>query len=559
MIEHLGPISPAFVLILAGLVLPVLRGRVQDALFVLAPLVALALVWLMPEGAGDTVGWLGIELRPIKVDSLARLFGTAFAIAATLGAVFALDQKNVVERSAALVYAGAAQGVVFAGDLLTLFAFWEVMAIGSTLVILSNGAARAGLRYALMHILGGVLLLAGIVTVVASTHSIEIRAMHADSIGTWLILAGVLVNAGAPPFSAWVADAYPRASWSGTVFLSAFTTKAAVDVLIRLFPGEPVLIWFGLFMAIYGLIYALLENDMRRMLSYSIVGQVGYMLVAIGIGTPLALAAASVHAFAHILYKSLMMMGAGSVLRATGTSRLTQLGGLARAMPLVTGAMVIGGFSLSAMPFTAGFVSKSAIMAAISGSEYALPWFALTAISAGSFLYAGLKLPWFALLRPGDTPILLHPAFGMRCAMAVLSAMLIVLGCFPRLLAMLAPELTEVPILTPDHVLFQMQLLTTAAICYVMLLKIFLPHPLITIDLDQLWRNLPQSAFLHLNHRTQRIRGSIYTELARVDVEFRRKLPFWASNLMTAANWRTGDIAFWATAMLGLSLLIAGM
>jgi multicomponent Na+:H+ antiporter subunit D len=514
---------------------------------------------MLPEGPGRSLEWLGLALTPVRVDALARLFGTAFAIAAGAGALFALDQKNVTERAAALVYAGAAQGVVFAGDLITLFAFWEVMAIGSTLVILSNGAIKAGLRYALIHVLGGVLLFAGIVTVAGTTGDIGLRAFRADSVGHWLVLAGLLVNAGAPPLSAWVADAYPKASWSGAVFLSAFTTKAAVAVLIRLFPGEPLLVWFGLFMALYGLIYALLENDIRRMLSYSIVGQVGYMLVAIGMGTKLALAAASVHAFVHILYKSLLMMGAGSLLRATGSSRLTDLGGLWRAMPLVTMAVLIGGFSLSAMPLTAGFVSKSAIMASIAGAGSAVPWFALTAISAGSFLYAGLKLPWFALLQPGNTVPKLKPGLGMRLAMLLLSSSLIVLGCWPNLLAMLAPAVAGVAILTPDHVLFQLQLLATAALCYVLLLGLFLPQLSITIDIDQLWRKLPQRSISRLFTSSRATRAEMTRKIHGIGTNIREKLPFLTMRMMSAGNWRTGDIAFWATAILGLSLLIAAL
>ncbi len=339
-------LAPFWPLVVGSLAVAFTRGALQNLVSVAAPLLALVLVWTVPEGSA-TVSWLGMTLTPVAPDATARVFGTAFAFAAIAGAIFALDQKSTAERAAVLLYAAAAQGVVFAGDLLTLFVFWEVMAIGSTLVIFANGAARAGIRYALMHAFGGVLLFAGIAASMGSG-GLALRAFSADSTASLLILAGVLVNAGAPPVSAWVADAYPRASWSGAVFLSAFTTKAAVAVLIRLFPGESMLVPIGLVMAVYGMVYALIENDIRRVLSYSIVGQVGFMVVAVGIGTPLALGAATAHAFVHILYKSLLMMAAGTVLRATGTARLTALGGLARSMPLVTAAKRAPGGSASA-------------------------------------------------------------------------------------------------------------------------------------------------------------------------------------------------------------------
>ncbi|MCX5497610.1 proton-conducting transporter membrane subunit [Kaistia dalseonensis] len=559
MIEHFGPVSPAFVLIAAGLVLPFFRGRLQDALFVLAPLLALALVWVLPDGSAGPVDWLGLQLTPLAVDGVARLFGTAFAIAAAVGALYALDQKNVVERASALVYAGSAQGIVFAGDLVTLFAFWEVMAIASTLVILSNGAEKAGLRYALIHVLGGVLLFAGIVAAVAEGGT-AIRVMRADSVGHWLILAGVLVNAGAPPLSAWVADAYPRASWSGTVFLSSFTTKAAVLVLIRLFPGEQALLWFGLIMAIYGLIYALLENDIRRLLSYSIVGQVGFMVVAVGIGSPLALAAASVHAFAHILYKALLMMAAGSVMRATGTTRLTELGGIARSLPLTSAAFLVGGFALAAMPFTAGFVSKSAIMQALADDKAALPWFVLTAVSAGSFLYVGLKLPWFALFRPASPrPIILAPRRSMQAAMLLVCTALLLLGCFPNLLVAVAPGISEVRVLTADHILFQFQLLAASGFCFVLLLQLFLPHVAITRDTDWLWRKLPAVVLAKLETIRQALQRLAKGIRQQIELENGGFKPFRSRSLLNAGNWRTGDIALWATALLGLFLLIAAL
>jgi multicomponent Na+:H+ antiporter subunit D len=561
MTEAFGPLSPALVLILAGLLLPFLRGAARHALFLAAPAVALALVWLLPLGPGVVVDWLGMNLVPLAPDHLARLFGTAFGIAALAGALYGQSQDNVAEKAAALVYAGAAQGIAFAGDLVSLFVFWEILAIGSTLVIWSNGNARAGLRYALIHVFGGVLFFAGIAAEIAASGSVALQAVRADNVGRWLMLAGILVNAGAPPLSAWVADAYPKASWSGTVFLSAFTTKAAVLVLIRLFPGEPALLWFGLAMAVYGMVYALIEDDIRRLLSYSIVGQVGFMLVAVGLGTELALAAAALHAFAHILYKSLLMMAAGAILRATGETRLSALGGLARAMPLTAVAMLVGAFSLAAVPLTAGFVSKSAIMAALAEGQSALFWFALTAISAGSFLYVGLRLPWFALFRPGGDRVMERrdPSWSMKAAMVLVCGAILAIGCFPSTLLALAPAAAGVAVLTPDHVLFQLQLLIAASCIFVVALPLLRPRAGSTLDADWFWRELPRKAASASARERARLGAGLTgwqkSAMAQSSGFSRR----FAESLANAANWRTGQIAFWATTLIAAYVLIAAL
>ena len=328
-------ILPGLLLIGGGLVLPLLRGPLRAAAVLVLPLVALGLVWQVPDGVALAVPFLGYELALVKGDALSRLFATVFSLMAFAGGLFALNQRRTVELSAAFCYAGAAIGVVFAGDLVTVFIFWELMAIASTVVIWSAGpsARAAGLRYAAIHLFGGILLMAGIAGQIADTGSLAFGRMTLDSMPRWLILAGFLVNVAAPPFSSWLPDAYVESSWSGMVFLSAFTTKTAVYVLLRGYPGTELLIYLGLFMVFYGIVYAILENDMRRILAYSIVNQVGFMVTGVGIGTEMALNGAAAHAFAHIIYKALLLMSAGSVLYMTGKRKCTDLGGLFRTMP----------------------------------------------------------------------------------------------------------------------------------------------------------------------------------------------------------------------------------
>ena len=485
------------VLMLAGLVLPLFKGPSRSFWLLLSPLVTLVAVWQAPE-AGDVVPFLaGLELQPVRGDALGRLFATIFTLMAFGGALFALRQGRDLELGAAFVYAGGAVGVAMAGDLLTLFVFWEIMAVASTLVIIAGADGPAmprqlqvAMRYLLVHALGGTLLLFGIAAHVATTGSTAVEQFDAGTAAGALILGGVLINAAAPPLSAWLADAYPSASWSGTVFLSAFTTKAAVYVLIRSFPGTEILIPVGLFMALYGIVYALLENDMRRILAYSIVNQVGFMVTGVGIGTALALNGASAHAFAHIIYKALLLMSAGSVVYMTGKHKCTDLGGLFRTMPLTCICGTIGALAISSFPFTSGFVSKSMISSAAAYEHLAFVWFVLMAASAGVFLHAGIKFPWFVFfqkdsgMRPPDPPR------SMQAAMVLFAALCIGIGVFPGPLYALLPfEATYEPY-TGAHLVEMLQLLLFSGLAFFLLLPWMKRTLTITVDFDWLYRRL---------------------------------------------------------------------
>lgn len=483
-------------LIIAGFIIPILNTKARIIWVLTIPLILLYITWLpqlTTSMINCNINYLSYNLMPIYSDMLARLFLSVFLITVFSASLYCIWQTKVIEISAAFVYAGSAMSVVLAGDLLTLFVFWECMAISSTIIIWSAANQRswqAGMRYLSIHLLGGVLLMIGIIAHVMQTGSILFTAMQLDSVATGLILAGFLLNAGAPPLSAWLADAYPETSFSGMVFLSAFTTKTAVYVLLRGFPATEVLIYIGLFMALYGIIYALLENDIRRILAYSIINQVGFMICGIGIGTELALNGAAAHAFTHIIYKALLLMSAGAVLYQTGKRRCTDLGGLIHTMPFTAICCIIGALSISSFPLTSGFISKSMITQAASEQHILWVWLMLQAASAGVFLHAGIKFPWYVFfqkdsgLRPKEAP------WNMRLAMLLLATLCIGLGLFPTWLYNLLPYTVDYVPYTSAHILTQLQLLLFSGLAFFVMLPLMKRTLTISLDVDWLYRKL---------------------------------------------------------------------
>ncbi|MBM3532297.1 MAG: Na(+)/H(+) antiporter subunit D [Alphaproteobacteria bacterium] len=550
-------LAPAGALLLGAGLLSVVDGRARQAVLLGAPIIALWLVW-QADGSAAPLRYMDLLLTPVRADRLSRWFGTIFAFAAFAAGLFALGQKSRLELVASQAYAGAALGVVFAGDLVTLLVFWEAMAIASTLVIWSAGsqARAAGLRYLLVHLLGGTVLMVGIAGHFAATGQAAFDALGPEAPFRWVILAGVLLNAGAPPLSAWLPDAYPRASYSGMVVLSAFTTKTAVYVLLRAFPGEPLLVWIGLFMAFYGIVYAILENDMRRILAYSIVNQVGFMVAGIGIGTELALNGAASHAFAHILYKALLLMSAGSVLAMTGRSRCTELGGLFQSMPVTTTCGIVGALSISAFPLTSGFVTKSMISDAAAMEGLSLVWLLLAAGSAGVFLHAGIKFPWFVFfqkdsgLRPPDPP----PP--MRAAMVLVSLPCIGIGVLPEPFYAFLPYNAGFVPYSGGHVIGQLQLLLFSGLAFFLLLGLLKRTETITLDTDWVYRRLGPALAARLVPIVARTWSGTESTLTRLAGRGLNALAFSYRSGSLARTRESGTVALIAIAALTLYLIV---
>jgi len=490
----MSSLPPALIFILGAIVLPFLPHRSRSAAYLLFPLFAFTVVANLDVGATLTVPVLNYDMVLLQVDRLSLAFGYVFVIITFLGGVYGFHLKDTGQQVASLLYAGSSLGVIFAGDLLTLFVFWEIMLVGSCWLIWSRRtpeAGRAGLRYFLVHFVGGLLLLAGIWLHLEGTGSLSVGPFEAGT-ASYLILISFALNAAVPPLHAWLPDAYPEGTATGSVFLSAFTTKVAVYALIRCFAGFEPLIWAGTIMAVYGVVFAILQNDIRRLLAYHIISQVGYMVAAIGIGTEMAINGATAHAFTHILYKALLFMGTGTVLYATGRSKLTELGGLARYMPLALALYMIGAFSISGFPLFSGFVSKSMVVYAAGLVDMQVVVLLLYLVSIATFLSIGLKLPYFTWLGPNRSPRPTAAPRGMYLGMALTAVLCIAIGVYPTLLYDILPFAVKYEPYNVAKIVETMQLLVFTGFAFWLLVHKLAGKDTVTVDTDWFYRRLPK-------------------------------------------------------------------
>jgi multicomponent Na+:H+ antiporter subunit D len=518
-------LHPALILIAGGLLLPLVPARLRQGWLLLIPILTFARIIALTRGTFGEVHFLQFTLVFGRVDALSTVFAYIMGLMCILGTLYGMHVKRTIEHTVAWIYVAGSLGAIFAGDLLTLFLFWELMALSSVFLIWFRGRKEslgAGYRYLLVHMAGGVALLAGIVLHYKATGSMAFGAFDVQhpSTAAYLVMIGFILNAAVPPLHAWLPDAYGEATFNGSVFLCAFTTKTAVYALCRGFAGMEILVVLGVIMALYGVVYAVLENDCRRLLAYHIVSQVGYMVAAVGLGTQLAINGAVAHAFAHILYKGLLFMGCGSVLFMTGRSKFTDLGGLYQKMPWTFVFTLVGGLSISAFPLFSGFVSKSMIVQA--GFEEHKLWaaFLLMLASAGTFLHTGLKVPYFIWFGKNHCTKetwerAAEPPWNMMAAMAITSALCIFIGCYTPYLYRMLPFPVDYHPYTSYHVSETLQILLFTALGFFLLIKKLEPEAKISLDLDWPYR-VGGRAFLWLARKPIQFIDTCVGEVYRV-------------------------------------------
>ena len=560
-------LPPGLFMIVGAVIVPLIPRAIQAGAVLGLSLISLVLFWMTSDGNHGNIDLFGETLTLIRMDAMSRIFGTIFHLAAIMAAIYALHVRDTRQHVAALVYAGAAIGASCAGDLITLFVFWELTAISSVFLIWASDSERSyrsGMRYLIIQVASGVLLLSGAIMRYVETGSLEFKQFTAAGesmdLGALLILIAFGIKCAFPLLHNWLQDSYPEATATGTVFLSAFTTKLAVYSLARGFAGTEALIWIGCAMTLFPIVFAVIENDLRRVLAYSLNNQLGFMVVGIGIGTELAINGTIAHAFCHIIYKALLFMSMGAVLHRVGTTKATELGGLHKSMPLTTIFCMIGAGAISGFPLLSGFISKSMIISAAAEKHFYAVWVVLLIASAGVMEHSGIKIPFFAFFAHDSGKRVKEAPWNMLVAMSIAAFFCVGLGiAYPLLYHWLPHEVDYHPY-TVTHVVTQLQLLMFAALAFVFLMRTGLyPSEQRSTNLDSDWvyrRLLPVvvgklGSAIKIVDQTLRKDTLIVLEDT---IATGRKLLSEQGSL--GRTWSTSTMTFWATLLFAASLVM---
>jgi multicomponent Na+:H+ antiporter subunit D len=548
--------APFLIFFAGALLAGMTRGLARSVVMVALPVLGALNLYVMGEGIHLQVPLLNYELTLVRADKLSMLFGYLFHLAAFLAIIFSLHVKDTVQQVSGILYVGSALGAVFAGDLITLFIFWELLAVTSVFLVLAPRTAASygsAMRYLLIQVLSGVILLSGALVRAYETGSIAFDFIGLEGLAGWLIFLAIGIKCGFPLLHNWLTDSYPESTPTGTVFLSAFTTKVAVYALARSFAGTELLVYIGTTMTMFPIFFAVIENDLRRVLAYSMINQVGFMVVGIGLGTALAINGAVAHAFNDVIFKGLLFMTMGAVLMRAGTTKASELGGLYKSMPLTTTFCIVGAASISAFPLFSGFVSKSMVMVAALEEGHPIIWLALLFASAGVLEHAGIKIPYFAFFAHDSGIRTKEPPKNMLIAMGLASVICIFNGSYPWVLYSMLPFPVEYAPYTASHVLTQMQLLLFASLgVAALMLTGYYPPEVRGINIDAEWsyrKGLPAIVRWIVS-----IGGAIRLDALQ---RLHRRLIYrhHGPQGILARTWPTGSMAFWTTLLLGAYLI----
>lgn len=584
-------IFPGMILIIGGLCLPMVPVVVRKWVALILPVVSAIHMHMMGVGTPFTVDMFGYTLIPVHIDKLSLVWGYVFHLAALMSILYQLHVKDTLQDVSGLTYAGAAIGAVFAGDLITLFVYWELTAITSVFLIYANRTARSakvGTRYLIIQVASGVILFFGILLWVRETGSVQIGGYTyasdnwhlfgpfvdpvsgtPKSAAAWVILLAFGIKAAFPFLHNWLQDSYPEGTATGTVFLSAFTTKLAIYAIVRCYAGTSILVPIGLTMTLFPIFFAVIENDLRKVLAYSLNNQLGYMVVGAGIGTELALNGAAAHAFAHIIYKGLLFMAMGAVLYRVGTTKANQLGGLHKSMPLTTIFCIIGSLSISGMPGFSGFVTKSMTLSAAFGTHDVMLFIGLLIASAGVVDHSGIKIPFFAFFAHDSGKRCKEAPINMLLAMGIAAFMCIFLGIYPQPLYDILPFQVRADVngaewhnYSASHIYTSFQLLLMAALAFVILMKTRMYPPELSctnLDTDVVYRRWTKRAAIAIGRTTSALFVKTMGITKRhISDAVTRISQFHRPNTIFGEPWPIGQSALWAAVLL-LLLFVAGL
>lgn len=521
---------PGIFLILCGIIAAILPGKLRKIPLIGGPLICLIMLILTPIGTDDRlIIFNRYALQYLNITQENYMFLFVFILIALVGGIYAAHTQGKLETFCALNYAGAGISVALANDWITMIVFWEYMAVTSLCLVWCNRtpqSTKAGFRYLIMHMLGGNLLLFGALLKVYQG-SLTITCLTGYyNLSFWLIFLGIAINAAVVPLHTWLPDAYPESTITGGVYMSSFTTKVAILSMLRIFSGEQFLIVLGVIMMLYGAIFALMENNLRRVLSYHIISQLGFMVIDIGVGGQIGANGATAHAFSHILYKALLFMCAGAIIQATGLKKITQLGGLAKKMPVVCVCFFIAALSITGVPPFAGFTGKSVSMLAAQSTGSTLLEMLLLLGSIGTALSLLFKMGYFTFFGE-DKGIEVKPIpKNMTAAMIIGAALCVLFGVAPNLAYNMLPYPEHYHIYSLHHILEYTQMIPAALLAFMLFLKKMGPHDTITLDFDWFVRKPFKKGFYALSG----ILANAQSKYDGFGMKFQRKLGLAAAN-----------------------------
>ena len=533
---------------------------------VATPLISAWIAWQsLSPGASFSLTWMDYTLTPVRADGLGLLMLGLFHLAALIGALFISPVTDRWQHGALLAYFAGGMGVVLAGDWISFFIFFEIIALSGSVLIFARRdevSTASGIRYLLFQIAAGVTVLTGILTHGTHTGDWSVGPVGLDGLAGWLLLVGFGIKAGFPLVHVWLVDAYPKASTAGLAVLVAVTTKVGVVALMRVFPGEAVLVPIGVVMALWPIAHALTENNLRRVLAYSMMVQLGLMVVAIGVGTPTALDGVALHVVMDVLFKMTLFMAMALIWSQFKTTDADRLGGLARHWPIVAGCVAVAALANVAMPLTGAFVSKKLMLDAIETSQLAggIYW-VLVSLSVVGLLYAWVRVFWRVFIAPATHPSDHTPApvAGIQqWALIIPAALLLIAGFMPQWLDLIRPFGSTTDVFTSKKIIAQLFLLGAAGITYWALARLGLGLPRQGVarlyDAEVIYRWL----LVQLPKAFQQTGQAIGQSAMRPLGQFGRWVsqPKWALNHL-GQSWPIGAMALWVGVIFAVLLLIS--
>ncbi len=481
--------------------------KLQDAMIfiVIGVLFIFSLSALM-VGPGETLQIeVGFKSLDFEVKPYSRITFFSFTLVGALTLIYGMRVMNPAEKIGSIWGIAAAAGITLANNYITLYLFWELLTLSAALIILANRTdkcTKMAFRFIIIQLAGGLSLLFGIFQHFVATGSLIIETPAA---GLPFFVLGIGVKAVFLPLCIWLPWGYPAASFASSVVLAGLTTKIGVFALASFLPPLDAVALMGGFMAVYGIIMALMQKNLRYLLSFHIISQVGYMVAGMGLGFSLAVDGAFLHMFNNMIYKGLLFMCAGILIYSIGTDHITELTKskgsgekpLWRVFPLATIGALVGSLAISGIPPFNGYVSKYLLKNAFYGTGMVETL--LTIASVGSVI-SFAKYFYFGFLKARVKDII-KPKLTMQIGVAIASILAIVTGIWPQLIQGLLPYGSSVDVYNLQGIKAALQFGLIGIVIFIIIakrLKKGIPIPQ--------WLNLDYFFFHPLNRFTYKLK-----------------------------------------------------